>query len=47
MIDADSLNGEWIRSNSRLLHGDPILLEKAVRALLLVQGLMESGLPFI
>ncbi|MBN2352080.1 MAG: nucleotidyl transferase AbiEii/AbiGii toxin family protein [Spirochaetales bacterium] len=47
MIDVSKMNGEWLRVNARALHGDPLLLEKASRALLLVQGLAESGLEFV
>jgi hypothetical protein len=47
MIDILKMNDDWLHGNARAMHGDPLLLEKAARALLLVQGLAESGLEFI
>ena len=48
MISAETLHTEWINqvsdSNRK---ADKILLEKVIRALLLLEGLSESGLSFI
>ncbi len=48
MINRDTLTEEWIatvsRDNRRV---DKILVEKVIRAMLLVEGLAKSGLSFI
>jgi hypothetical protein len=48
MIAKDSLQAEWIQKVSAENHkADKILIEKVIRALLLLEGLVESGLPFV
>jgi transcription antitermination factor NusG len=48
MIHQDSLTLEWLRSvGTSQKITDIALLEKAVRALILLEGLVESGIPFI
>ena len=47
MILKDSLTREWIDSVSRKYKADKILTEKAIRALVLLEGLAHSPLQFI
>ena len=48
MISEKTLNLDWISTVSRKNRdADKILIEKVIRALLLLEGLAESGLNFI
>lgn len=48
MIAKDSLRPEWIQKiSAENRKADKILIEKVIRALLLLEGLVESGLPFV
>ncbi len=48
MIAKDSLQPEWIQKvSAENRQADKMLVEKVIRALLLLEGLVESGLPFI
>ncbi|MFK7906880.1 MAG: nucleotidyl transferase AbiEii/AbiGii toxin family protein [Chitinophagales bacterium] len=48
MIDKDSLNIDWIKEvSSKNRKADPQLVEKVIRALLLLEGLVESQLDFV
>ncbi len=48
MIAKDSLQPEWIQKvSAENRKADKILVEKVIRALLLLEGLVESGLPFV
>ena len=48
MIAKDSLQPEWLQKvSAENRKADKILIEKVIRALLLLEGLVESGLPFI
>lgn len=48
MISEKTLNIDWIESvSSNNRNADKILIEKVIRALLLVEGLAESGLDFV
>lgn len=47
MIHEDSLNEKWITDVAKQHKSDPILIEKVVRALLLLEHLQNSGLEFI
>lgn len=48
MIAKDSLQPEWIQKvSAENRKADKMLVEKVIRALLLLEGLVESGLPFI
>ena len=48
MITKDSLQPEWIHQvSAENRKADKILIEKVIRSLLLLEGLVESGLPFI
>lgn len=48
MISKETLTPEWIEKVSRAnRNADKILVEKVIRALLLLEGLSTSGLPFI
>lgn len=46
MIDPKSLESDWIKTISKQKKADPILVEKVIRALWLLEGLVVSGLPF-
>lgn len=46
MIDPKSLERDWIVAISKQKKADPILVEKVIRALWLLEGLTLSGLPF-
>jgi len=48
MIDQEQISLEWIRKvSSAHRNADIILVEKAIRALLLLEGLVKEGIPFI
>jgi hypothetical protein len=48
MIAKDSLQPEWIQKvSAENRKADKILIEKVIRALRLLEGLVESGLPFV
>ena len=48
MIAKESLQTEWINQvSAENRKADKILIEKVIRALLLLEGLAQSGLPFI
>ncbi|MBN1524676.1 MAG: nucleotidyl transferase AbiEii/AbiGii toxin family protein [Spirochaetales bacterium] len=47
MIDVKKLDQQWFSLTSREIHGDPLLLEKVTKALLLVEKLAHLGLKFI
>ncbi|MFA5229527.1 MAG: hypothetical protein WC446_07245 [Candidatus Paceibacterota bacterium] len=48
MIDTTQLNIEWISKVSKLnRNADKILIEKVIRALLLLEGLVQSEIPFV
>src|SRR5690349_14227359 len=48
MISKESLTAEWIDKVSKAnRNADKILVEKVIRALLLLEGLSKSGLSFI
>lgn len=48
MIDQDRISGEWIgQVSAKNRRADRILVEKAIRALLLLEGLAKKGLPFV
>jgi|SRR5208337_4523762 hypothetical protein len=48
MISKDTLQPEWINKvSAENLKADRILIEKVIRALLLLEGLAQTGLPFI
>ena len=48
MISKDTLNIGWIKQvSNENRKADKILIEKVIRALLLLDGLAESELPFI
>lgn len=48
MIDNQSLNSEWIkRVSAKYRKADPALVEKVIRALLLLEGLVESKMDFV
>ena len=48
MISNKTLNLDWINTVSRKnRNADRILIEKVIRALLLLEGLAESGMDFI
>ncbi len=48
MIDTRVMDKQWLIETSKsTLRGDPLLLEKVVRAFLLVENLLKSGLEFI
>ena len=48
MIDLDRLNQEWIETVSKdNRKADKILIEKVIRAFLLLEGLAKSDIPFV
>ena len=48
MIDQEQISLEWIRKvSSAHRNADIILVEKAIRALLLLEGLVKEGIPFV
>lgn len=47
MIDVKSIEKDWIDSISKKKKADKILIEKVIRALLLLEGLSSSDLKFI
>ncbi|WP_367392366.1 nucleotidyl transferase AbiEii/AbiGii toxin family protein [Lewinella sp. LCG006] len=47
MIKKESLGGEWIKAVAGKRKSDPILVEKVIRALYLLELLQQSKLPFI
>src|ERR1035437_3204892 len=48
MIDQKNISLEWINSVSRAnKNADKILVEKVIRALLLLEGLVHNGIPFV
>ena len=46
MISPEALEINWITAISKEKKADPILVEKVVRALWLLEGLVQSGMPF-
>ncbi|MDR2468940.1 MAG: nucleotidyl transferase AbiEii/AbiGii toxin family protein [Tannerella sp.] len=46
MIDRKSISKEWIEEIAGSHKADKILVEKVIRALILLEGLCESGLPY-
>lgn len=47
MIDIKSIEKDWIEGVSKRKKADKILVEKVIRALLLLEGLSSSGLDFV
>lgn len=47
MIDIKTIEKDWIDSISKKKKADRILIEKVIRALLLLEGLSNSGLDFV
>jgi len=48
MISKDTLQPEWINKvSAENRKADKILIEKVIRALLLLEGLVQTGLPFV
>ena len=47
MIDVKKIDAHWFEKTRQDINSDPILLEKVVKAFLLVEGLLKSDLKFI
>ena len=47
MISADSLSTQWVSSKAKAFKGDPIIVEKVIRALILLESLKIEKLDFI
>lgn len=47
MILPESLHIDWIHSNRKKFHADPIIIEKVIRALVLLEALRSTNLNFI
>lgn len=47
MILPESLDADWINSNREKFHADPIIIEKVIRALVLLEALESVNLSFI
>ena len=47
MILPESLHADWINSNRDKFHADPIIIEKVIRALVLLEALQSVKLSFI
>lgn len=45
MIDTNKIDINWIENMSKKHKADKILMEKAMRAFVLLEGLCKSGLP--
>lgn len=47
MINTKELTGEWILQTAKRFKADPLLTEKVIHALLLLEGLVKQKLPFV
>ena len=47
ILQENSLHPDWIHSKKEEFHADPIIIEKVVRALILLEALKVSELEFI
>jgi len=47
MINQDQLTEDWVKGISGEYKADPILVEKVIRALLLLEGLVKQNLDFV
>lgn len=48
MVSEQSISPKWIKEvSAKNGKADPALVEKVIRALLLLEGLVESGLDFV
>jgi hypothetical protein len=47
MIAQKSITKEWIETVAKSKKADKILVEKVIRALILLEGLTESGLNYV
>ena len=47
MIKGDSIHPDWIYSKTEEFHADPIIVEKVIRALMLLEALRVNKLDFI
>ena len=47
MINTKELTGEWILQTAKQFKTDPLLTEKVIHALLLLEGLVKQNLPFV
>jgi len=47
MINTKELTGEWILQTAKRFKADPLLTEKVIHALLLLEGLVKQNLPFV
>ena len=47
MIKPDSITPEWVYSKTNEFHADPIIVEKVIRALILLEALKVNKLDFI
>lgn len=47
MIKPDSIETQWIKDVSKRLRADPVLVEKVVRALWMLEGIVLSGQNFV
>lgn len=47
MINQEELTGDWIKQVAEKHNADPLLIEKVIRALLLLEGLVKQELPFV
>lgn len=47
MINTKELTGEWIQQTAKRFKADPLLTEKVIHALLLLEELVKQKLPFV
>lgn len=47
MVDQSRITREWINDVAGMHKADPLLTEKVIRALLLLEGLVKQDLPFV
>jgi len=47
MINQEELTGDWIHQVAKEHKADPLLIEKVIRALLLLEGMVKQKLPFV
>jgi len=48
MINLNEISSDWLKQVSKRKHNaDKILVEKVIRAMLLLEGLVKQKLPFV
>lgn len=47
MVNQEQLSGDWVQSVAKKHKADPLLIEKVIRALLLLEGLVKQKMSFV